>query len=61
MEQKTTDYNNVIEVQQFSAQDGFDRMNRNLESGEWTLIGVATGVDSEGHPATVYSLGRLKK
>ncbi|EOJ9614232.1 hypothetical protein [Serratia marcescens] len=61
MEQIQTDYSNIIEVQQFSAQDGFDRMNRHLQSEEWVLIGVATGTDSEGHPVTVYSLGRLRK
>ncbi|MDX7488880.1 hypothetical protein [Serratia marcescens] len=60
MEKSPIDYSKVVEVQQFSAQDGFDKMNRLLESKEWILIGVATGVDSEGHPITVYSVGRLR-
>ncbi|HBL6942168.1 TPA: hypothetical protein LSH76_001297 [Morganella morganii] len=35
-------------------------MNRKLESGDWILIGVATGQDETGYPITQYSLGRFR-
>lgn len=37
--------------------NNISNLNKHLESGEWFIISVASGVDETNYPITYYSIG----
>ncbi|EPJ4280566.1 TPA: hypothetical protein ACPEVW_000767 [Proteus mirabilis] len=61
MEAKVFDFTHVKEITEYtvSGSQAYE-MNKLLGSGDWILLGVASGVDEDGYPLHKYSLGRIK-
>ncbi len=51
----------VIEIVELIARHSEAEINQKLESEKWILLAVATGVDFDGFPITMYSLGRVMR